>query len=245
MIYQYTLDGDFVAAFIDGPSAIKAIGRGIPSVVCNAAKNDRPYYGYLWSYGTDITNYHIRPLNGEVWRDVVGYESRYSVSNYGRIWLKKYQNKKGKWYLGHIVNVNSVDKYGYPRITLSDEQGAHKCVHVHRIVATAFVENPNHYNIVNHKDENKKNNKATNLEWCTNKYNLTYGTRPQRCGEKTRKPIAMIDSDGVVIKRFTSLSEAAKFIKRSISTISAAAHHPNRTAAGYKWRYLHKRDLIL
>ena len=108
---------------------------------------------------------YIEPLVGEEWKPIRGYEGRYMVSNMGRV---RSRTKILKASTGNI----------YAQVILNNGDVRHrKTVTVHRLVAETFVENPfpNEYKYINHKDENKRNNKADNLEWCTAKYNLTYG----------------------------------------------------------------------
>lgn len=107
-------------------------------------------------------------MKNEVWKTIRGYDYPYEVSNYGRIMgikglLKPYDNG-----------------YGYLVVELR-KNGARKHLRVHRLVAEAFVQNLGGYPEVNHKDENKHNNMACNLEWCTSSYNKTYGS-----GRKSR-----------------------------------------------------------
>lgn len=97
----------------------------------------------------------------EVWKDIEGYEGLYQVSNMGRV----------KSLIKGIILKQWTDKDGYRQVGLLK-----KTFKVHRLVAKAFIENPDDLPLVNHKDENKANNNITNLEWCTNEYNLSYGT---------------------------------------------------------------------
>lgn len=115
----------------------------------------------------------------EEWRDIEGYEERYQVSNLGRV--KSLRNSQGQY--REKILTNTPDKIGYLTVGLS-KNGKRKNFKVHRLVAEAFIENPNNHPIINHKDENKQNNCVNNLEWCTYKYNNTYGTRTQRASEK-------------------------------------------------------------
>ena len=112
----------------------------------------------------------------EIWRDIEGYEGLYQVSNFGNIMSNNlYAHKKPK--LKKICNHSS----GYASVSLSKE-GRDKTYLVHRLVAKAFLDNPNGYEFVNHKDENKKNNNVENLEWCTKSYNSIYylNMKPER-----------------------------------------------------------------
>lgn len=107
----------------------------------------------------------------EIWKDIKGYEGLYQVSNYGRV--KSFKHNKEK------LRKEVKDNMGYLIVNLS-KNGNKKIYKIHRLVAEAFLQNPNNYPQVNHKDENKINNRADNLEWCTAKYNSNYGTRNER-----------------------------------------------------------------
>lgn len=151
----------------------------------------------------------------EVWRrlDFMGYPN-YEVSNMGDVWSLNYGT----------MSENRVNKYGYRRVRLYKD-GKRKEFLVHRLVAFAFVDNPNkeEWNIVNHKDENKLNNRADNLEWCDTAYNVTYGTCVERrvatkfkngtwnCDELkeiNRKPVYKYNFEGNIVERFISQTES-------------------------------------
>ena len=112
-------------------------------------------------------------MNSVIWKPVVGYgnlyEDLYEVSNDGQVRRKK---------SGRILRL-SIGTKGYYKVRLS-RNGIGKSYEVQRLVALAFIDNPNNYPIVNHIDENPLNNSVDNLEWCTYQYNLTYG----KCQEK-------------------------------------------------------------
>ena len=107
----------------------------------------------------------------EIWRDIKGYEGIYQVSNYGRV--KKLVCKGST---KEKIRKTSKDKYGYDQIVLSKNSKS-TTYKIHRLVAIIFIENPNNYPCINHKDENKTNNYVENLEWCTVSYNNSYGSR--------------------------------------------------------------------
>lgn len=105
----------------------------------------------------------------EIWKDIPGYEGIYVVSNFGRI-----RNLVS----GKFIKPSQKDD-GYCRVCLS-KNGCGKCINIHRLVAQVFIPNPDNLPQVNHKDEDKTNNVADNLEWCDAKYNINYGTSQQR-----------------------------------------------------------------
>lgn len=120
--------------------------------------------------------------DGEIWKPVVGYEGRYEVSSHGRVKSCK-RHRSGKrgsqTLIGERLLIPSHDHSGYLKVCLRD--GGKPANHsVHQLVARAFIQNPNGYDQINHKDENKENNHASNLEWCTQAYNNSYGTRVER-----------------------------------------------------------------
>ena len=116
----------------------------------------------------------------EIWKEVEGYNGRYEISNLGRVRSYAQDRKSGK-----IKTGNQTAK-GYRSILLYDGKGNSKWFPVHRLVAAAFLDNPDNLPQVNHKDENKLNNCSENLEWCTNEYNVRYGTRNERVAESNR-----------------------------------------------------------
>ena len=133
-------------------------------------------YLYKLSFRTfNNKNVYIRPfnLNNEEWKDIEGYDGLYQISNYGRVKSLHYSKEK--------ILKQTLTKTNYYQIRLS-KNGITKQHYVHRLVAKMFVYNNDIDNktIINHKDENPMNNHYTNLEWCTQEYNINYGTRTQR-----------------------------------------------------------------
>ena len=119
----------------------------------------------------------------EIWKDVVGYEGLYQVSNLGNVRsVERTINMEHPRYGSAIVKYESkelrgyLNERGYRKVCLTKNKHS-KIRFVHRLVAEAFIPNPNKLPQINHKDEDKTNNHVDNLEWCTNKYNTNYGEK--------------------------------------------------------------------
>lgn len=169
----------------------------------------------------------------EIWKPTQ-YEG-YEISNLGRVKSYKVDKVNGK------IMKPYHDTKGYLQIDLSlDGRKRENRVHllIHRLVAIAFLENPNNYPQVNHKDENKENNCVDNLEWCTNDYNAHYGTKIERCAAAARVPVYSIDADGN-IEHFSGVREAARIVSNgqtsASSQISRVLNGKRKTAFGRKW----------
>lgn len=174
----------------------------------------------------------------EIWKPIVGYEGLYEVSNLGRVKSFK-QTPKGR------ILKNFKDSSGYYRITLNTKDQ----YSVHRLVAEAFLLNPNNYPMVNHKNEKKDCNivwvnkdgsidyNKSNLEWCTAKYNSNYGTTQERRIEKILKPTLQYSKEGVFIKEYDSIISAANQTKISQKHISDCCCGRGKTAGGFIWKH--------
>lgn len=184
----------------------------------------------------------------EEWRAVPGYEGLYELSNMGRVRsLDRIVRASGvskRRAFGCVLNPYT-NKLRYQYVALSKD-GKSKTLSVHRLVANVFVPNPNNYSIINHKDENPSNNRADNLEWCTQMYNVHYGTGMERGDAKSnhgRMAVDKLDLNGNYICSYRSISEAAEAVgvrKQSICACLKGKHSNGRnvfTAGGYKWRY--------
>ena len=148
----------------------------------------------------------------EIWKDIKGYEDLYQASNTGKVRSLK----------NNLILKQQCDRYGYFRVILyKNSKISNKLVH--RLVAEAFVPNPEKFNIVNHKDENPKNNNFSNLEWCTQKYNANYGNAQVKRLKTRTKPLIAINTKTGFIREFNCINDAVrekfyyKFIKQCLN----------------------------
>ena len=162
----------------------------------------------------------------EYWKPVVGYEGLYMVSNRGRVKSMNY-NHSGKERI-----MKQKIQGGYYSVNLS-KNGIIKTYLVHRLVAEAFLDNPNNYKEVNHKDECKANNVVTNLEWCDRGYNNNYGTRTEKCSKK----VYQYTLDGKFVKEWKSTAECGRNGFNQ-SHVAACCRGELKTHKGYIWKYL-------
>lgn len=158
----------------------------------------------------------------EIWKEVKGFEGIYWVSNKGEIKSAPRRGSKGGILQGKISHK------GYREVTMRKD-GKQYTLKVHRLVAEAFIPNPDDLPDVNHKDENKLNNCVDNLEWCTTEYNTLYGTRTVRSG----RPIRCKET-GVV---YPGSAWAARELGVDQSTITKCCNNPNRGTKGLHWEY--------
>ena len=164
-------------------------------------------------------------MKNEEWRDVVGYEGRYQVSSMGRV-------KSFKWNKERFLKP-SMDKDGYLLVTLC-AGGKRKTLKVHRLVCEAFHGNPDNKPQVNHINEDKTDNRACNLEWCTCKQNVNHGSR----NERVSKPVGQYSLDGKLIKLWPSTMEAERQAGFNHGNISQVANGKYKQAYGCIWKYV-------
>jgi hypothetical protein len=188
-------------------------------------------------------NLSLEDLPNEEWRDVVGYEGLYQVSNFGRVKrlnCNVYKNDKKSRNVKEKI-LSQYPRNGYLRVRLLTN-GRQVAKVVHRLVAIAFVENSNNYIEVNHKDENKYNNLSHNLEWCDRSYNCSYGSIKERFSKRFKgkkrvsKPIFQYTIDGKFVKEWKSGYEIRKS-KFSRGCVIDVCNGIRKTANGYFWSY--------
>ena len=153
----------------------------------------------------------------EIWKDIDGLEGEYAISTKGRV-----RNKKT-----NRILVGSYDGSGYRKVTINS-----KNYNIHRLVALAFIPNPQNLPQVNHRDENKENNNVENLEWCTASYNTNYSSHKQFC------KIKQIDKDGNLIKIWDSITQIKKELGYSTHPIRNVLKGKQQYSYGYQWQYL-------
>lgn len=181
----------------------------------------------------------------EIWKNIEGYPN-YQVSNLGNVRNINF-NRTSKT----KVLKSCIDGKGYQYVALYKD-GKRKCSKVHRLVAQAFLPNPNNYKEVNHKDEDKTNNCVDNLEWCTTEYNVNYGTRTDRAiqhpnfkhrlgvlgkDNPNSKPINQYNLDGSFIRSWDSTMDVQRKLCFYSSSIRACANGKRKTAYGFIWKY--------
>lgn len=172
----------------------------------------------------------------EIWRDILGYEGLYQVSNEGRVRSLNYNKTKQIKIIKPFIS-----RCGY-LIVLFSMNGKRKHFQVHRLVAEAFIPNPNNYPQVNHKDENPENNRVENLEWCDCFYNINYGKRTEKARKKLlnhpqkSKQIYQYTIGGELVAIWPSSKECGRngFFQ---SAVNRCCNGKIKTHKGYRWSF--------
>ena len=172
----------------------------------------------------------------EIWKSFIINDLVYEISSLGNI-----RSLGSKFHKGKTLKPYKA-KNGYLAITLTSKH-VHK--YIHRLVAEAFIPNPNNYNEINHINEDKTDNRVENLEWCTHNYNYNYGSRIEKVRQKrigkyntkSSKKIAQYDLDGNLIKIFESGMEAKRNGYNN-THISLCCRGLRKTACGYMWNFI-------
>lgn len=169
----------------------------------------------------------------EKWKDIPNYEGLYQISNFGRV--KSFRKSTKYRCQSEYILKPYVPQHGYEVVTLYDKSTKHKFL-VHRLVATAFLPNPDNLPQINHKDENKRNNNVTNLEWCTAEYNNAYGTARLRASDTASLPIEQLAYDGKVIAIYRSTRIASELLGIKRGTLKSSIDKHSQLK-GYYWQY--------
>lgn len=172
----------------------------------------------------------------EIWKDILETNCRYQISNTGKVRSKEMvldcglgrtHSRKGR------VLVPRKNNRGYFRVSLDG-----KNVFIHRLVAKYFVANPNDYPVVNHKDEDKTNNNADNLEWCTYEYNTHYGSCLKRVADSSNShAVIQIMPDGEE-RHWKSLREVNRVLGYDRGAIKQCCDSKKQTAYNCRWKYV-------
>ena len=200
----------------------------------------------------------------EEWRDIKGFEGKYMVSNLGNVKSLNYRHT-GKEKILKAGNHGN----GYLKVNLCKD-GISKTCTIHRLVATAFCENPHGYKEVNHISEDKTDCRAENLEWCSRSYNNTYNGRAKKAGKKIAeklrgrkqseeakkkraekminnpkksKPVIGINKVSGLIVEFPSAHEAERTLGIDNSHIIACCKGKYKSAGGYTWHYVESEEV--
>lgn len=177
----------------------------------------------------------------EVWKDIEGYEKLYQVSNFGNVKSLDHYASNGKkeiLYKGKTLQQQKHKKTGYLSVELS-KNNKQKRIMVHRLVARAFIDNPNKMPCINHIDEDKTNNKAQNLEWCNHKYNNNYGENTK----KLCKPVLQYDLNGNFIKEYYGANEASRQLKIGCTNICKCCRGERKKTKGFVFKYKKEENI--
>ena len=182
----------------------------------------------------------------EIWKDVVGYEGLYEVSDKGNVYSVERKDTIGRKCGGRTLTPRPHPK-GYLQVTLYKD-GVSKHKMIHRLVADAFIANPKSFLEVNHLDEVKTNNELSNLEWCTSGHNVNHGTRNERSGQAQSKKVRAVNAKTGEVVTFNSTAEAGRkgYNQGSVAQACKGVYKTatgkliggdGRTYRGYKWEY--------
>lgn len=178
----------------------------------------------------------------EIWKDVVGFETLYQVSNLGRVksLAKEVDNNGGKQKRKECIVKSRKNRHGYLQLTLSNNKKYTKTIH--RLVAEAFLPNTSNKPQINHINGIKTDNRVENLEWATASENTLHSVNvlgnksPRGRYNKFSKPVLQIKDDKIIAK-FECVMEAERQTGINNGNIANCANGHRKTACGYKWRY--------
>ena len=173
----------------------------------------------------------------EIYKDIKGYEGLYQISNLGnikRLEHTKYNplTKTNSVYKEHLIKKH-INKKGYYQVTLCKNSKI-KSINVHRLIAEAFIPNPDNLPCINHIDGNKNNNRVDNLEWCSLKYNVQHAYKNNLM--MNCKKVKQYDLNNNFLKKYNSINEASKQTNTNQGGISMCILGKRKTAGGFIWK---------
>lgn len=167
----------------------------------------------------------------EIWKPIDGYKN-YEVSNYGRVRSLMFNRSK-------ILKKRNIH-HGYCGVVLYKDKKP-KAFTIHKLVAQAFIPNPDNLPSINHKDENKANNCVDNLEWCTILYNNTYNNRHLKAGKKHTKKVNQYTLDGEFVKEWPSIVAIQEELGFQKTSISQCCRNVRKKAHNFKWQFVNNQ----
>ncbi len=179
----------------------------------------------------------------EEWKDIKGYEGLYLISSYGRCKTTNFKPGYGRIPESSecILKIENPDYHqGYALVSLS-KNGKKKKFRIHRLVAEAFIPNPNNYPCVNHIDGNKLNNNVNNLEWCTEKQNMEHAAKFNLVNRGRQQYVKQLTLDGQVIKIYKSIREASRETNICRDSITKCLKGKQKQCGNFKWEYVENK----
>ena len=237
-VWRCSLDGQKLELYQAGSDAVQWLldNKGIKcqwkniSRVCQNKRNSA--YGFKWMY--DIIEENI--FEDEIWKELEGF-SKYKFSNTGKVWSKKLRREKSlRTKLG-----------GYVRINLYTDEGCNQSMLVHRLIALAFIANPENKKTVNHKNHNRADNRVENLEWATASEQNNHQRKPSKevYSSIRARGVWRCSIDGEKLEYYETITNGAEWIaknkgidiKNGTGCISMVCQNKRNTAYGFKWIY--------
>ena len=193
-------------------------------------------------------------MEQEIWKDIEGYEGKYQVSNCGRVKsLGRYIEKKGQstaYLQERILSTRMLNGYKMVHLCSNNKE---KTFSVHRLIAIAFIPNPNNFPHIDHINTIRTDNRVENLRWVNRSMNMmneiTHKKRSEYWKEKTKKgkniwverkkrKVIALDENYNIVYKFNTINEAAKFINRNHANICVACKDIHKTCKGLHWQYV-------
>ncbi len=173
-------------------------------------------------------------MREEIWKDIKGYEGYYKISDLGRVKrLERKRYDRNQILKERIVKTIYPKNGWYPYLSLC-KKGIYKNYTIHRLIAEAFLPNPDNLPCINHKDGNKQNNSISNLEWCDYSHN---NREAHRLGlnRGTSKEVYQFDLNENLIKVWSSGRKAEQYY--NIGHIADCCNKKRKTSGGFIWKY--------